>query len=106
MRRFLLTLAAGVLTVGGLAAFAAPAMAHDRDWHHGRHGSYYHGGWHYRPYAYPAYRTYVAPAPVYSPPAVIAPAPYPAYAPRTVYPAAPGVGLGIQTPGFSLFLGR
>jgi hypothetical protein len=89
MKRVLLGLAAAAV----LLAPSTPAMA--RGYYYGP-GPYYRP--YYRPYFYGAYRPYYPPPAYVYPPPVYGPAPYP------VYPA-PGVGVGVYTPGFSFGIG-
>jgi hypothetical protein len=74
MRRILLGLTAGLLSLGGFAFWASPAMA---DYHHGDRGRFErrehvrweHGrreAWDHR-YYWPPYRGYVAPRPGFYP---------------------------------------
>ena len=88
--RWIRRLGAAAFAAGIAATATVPAKADDDHWRHERHEWREHE-WRehheWRPYGY-YYPGYVAPAPVYAPPAVIyAPPPAPVYAP----PVAPSV---------------
>jgi len=84
----------GLMVVASALMLCTPAMAHGYRYGGGYRGGFYAG---YRPY-YGVYRPYYGPG-FYPPP----PAPY--YYPAPVYPA-PGIGVGVYTPGFSFSVGR
>ena len=94
MKRLFSLAAAGLLSLGGLAALPTTAKAdHYGHWHHG------HWHHHYRPYGYyggyyAPYRSYYYAAPPY----------YPAYPYYYGY-AYPSYGFGYAGPRFSFWIG-
>jgi len=98
MRRYLLSAAATVLAVVGLAASPSPARADHHDWNH-------HYGWHPHHAYWGNYRyggpAYYAP---YRPRFYIEPYTYPSYVPYSSY-VYPSYGYGYYGPYFSFSIG-